>query len=81
MQSNVPTANIKSVAETTAQETGLSCDTTLAAAEEYIRQVEEHDGRTIDPDNLHIEDALFLIQAVIAGHDAGDLESHSTDKG
>lgn len=75
MQSNIPTANIKSVAETTAQETGLSYDTALAAAEEYVRQVEEHDGRTIDPDSLHPEDALFLIQAVIAGHDAGDLES------
>lgn len=73
MQSNVP--NVKSVAETTAHVTGLSYDTALAAAEEYIRQIEDHDGRTIDPDNLHPEDALFLIQAVLAGHAAGDLES------
>lgn len=51
----------------------LSEDSAASALRTYISQIEQEDGRTIDEDQISDTDAEFLIGAVKAGRDAGDL--------
>lgn len=53
--------------------TRLDHDTVHGAVEEYARQIGDMEGRTLDPDNIHEDDAAALVEAVVAGHAAGDL--------
>lgn len=50
-----------------------------AALETYAAQVADHDGRTIDLDDLTDGDAAFLEGAVAAAQRAGDLGDRELD--
>lgn len=51
----------------------LEYDTVRDAAEGYLRQLEELDGREIDPDAITEDDAVHIMGAIDAGHAAGDF--------
>ena len=53
--------------------TRLDHDTVRSAVGEYARQIGKMEGRTLDPDNIHEDDAVALVEAVVAGHAAGDV--------
>lgn len=43
------------------------------ALENYRKQMEAIDGRTIDPDNLTKEDASFIYGSLVSALEAGDI--------
>ena len=50
-------------------------DAAQGALEEYIRQIESLESRSIDPENIDADDADFLLEAVVlrvlhAGHES-----------
>lgn len=58
---------------------GIDDTAARAALETYAAQVADHDGRTIDLDDLTDDDAEFLEGAVAAAQRAGDLGDRELD--
>ena len=58
---------------------GIDDTAARAALEPYAAQVADHDGRTIDLDDLSDDDASFLEGAVAAAQRAGDLGDRELD--
>lgn len=48
-------------------------DAAQGALEEYIRQIESLESRSIDPENIDADDADFLLEAVVQAQRSGDL--------
>lgn len=67
------TTDLTTIAQTAAANLNITEATAEAAAETYLAQMEEIDGRTIDPDEINEDDAAFLAGAIASAHEAGDL--------
>lgn len=65
--------DVDRLAETLHHMLDMDEDAARGVLREYIRQIEELDGRDLDEDALSEEDAEFLIKAVKSARLAGDL--------
>lgn len=65
--------DIQTLAIRTAAKYDLTDDAAEAALTTYIEQIEQLEGRTIDPDDITQDDAEFLTASVGHAQRAGDL--------